>query len=159
MKSRKVVLCTVAVLASIASSTMSSSAQSSQPKRPVFTPLVTLPHIKIEIDSSTLTSLKGPEGDTQVGAVFKLIMKEPIEVEGGRYIGSFINASIAICGKNKLVTVNSKLFDLNGALLNEEKRISISEDKKIPTAPVTEIYKFLCKDVKPPQPQTGNTYT
>jgi hypothetical protein len=126
-----------------------------------FTPLGSWKTHAIDVDKKTVTSMVDKDGDTQAGAVFRITMTEPTFAGEGKQVQTFINAVIAVCGYDGVIMVNSKAYDPTGKLLSELNDIQSYPDSKTPSAPVSEIYKFLCKDVTKKQPRrpSGNNWT
>jgi len=126
-----------------------------------FTPVGSWKTHKIDVDKKTVTSMVDKDGDTQVGGVFRITMAEATQAGEGKQIQTFINAVIAVCGYDGVLMVNSKAYDPTGTLLSELKDVQSYPDSKVPSTPVSEIYKFLCKDVtkQPQRNPRGNNWT
>lgn len=103
----------------------------------------------IDVDKGTVKAVVDKDGDTHVGGVFRIVMKEPTKMDSGRSISTFVNSVIAICGYDSLILVATFGYDEQGKLVQQMMGPALIEDYKQSSTPPTEIYKYLCKDVKP----------
>jgi hypothetical protein len=127
-----------------------------------FSPLGTWETHKIDVDRKTITSRVDKDGDTQVGAVFRVTMNEAVDVAPGKKVQTFVNAVIGICGFDSVLMIQSTAYDEAGQIISVLTEPQPYKDHKQDSTPPTEMYKFLCKGVKvtPKGMNTrGNTWT
>lgn len=112
-----------------------------------FEPLVAFDTYKLDIAPETKHTAVDVDGDTLVGAVIRLTPTEPMTGEKpDQLIGTFINAVIAVCGRDDIILVQSNMFDPTG------KEIAVVQIMKpmpvgTPFTPTDVIYKHLCAGV------------
>lgn len=112
------------------------------------------PTHQIDVDRSKVKSYTSKSGETFVGAVFQVIMTEPMVVSSGAEVKTFVNVVVAKCGHDTTLLLNSKSFKPNGELLVEVQEPETYDDFKQESTPVTEMYKFLCANVQKPKPNS-----
>lgn len=110
----------------------------------MFTQIGKWPTHSLDVDKSTVSKRILDDGTVMVGGMFKMTVAQPIALENGKSVSYFVNAVVGMCGKNEVMLLNSKAYSPTGELLNELTEPKRIDDEDQPSAPTTEIYRFLC---------------
>lgn len=132
------------VLLAFTISTLASSHTVPPTTQFTFSLLAKTESFTIDIDEKTKHKIIDEDGDTLVGAIFRVTPKNHVVTGTPRVtVGTFIYRVVAICGHRGLVVLQSSLFDPSG------KEVLVSTDVEViavrePVAASYFIYRHLC---------------
>jgi len=111
-----------------------------------FTQLHSSEISSIEVDRSTMTRVVKRDGDTLSGAVFRITLVKPIDIDG-KEAYTFVQAVLGVCGYDSIILIHSTAFDKKGVLVGTTERVRAFPDPKQADAAATVAYKLLCTGV------------
>lgn len=143
------ILLSLGVLAAATWMMPSLGASPKAPKKPelTFTQVVEHETYTLAVDKSTVQKEVDKQGDTEVGAIFRVTLKKPVTSESGNVLKSFVNGVVGICGFNGLILIQSDIYDPKGKLLGTTTKPQAYPASDEGNNPSSEMYKYLCKGI------------
>jgi hypothetical protein len=101
------------------------------------------------VDATTVSKLSAKDGDVLVGGIFFIQLTKPFDTKDGKKVYSFVNAIAASCRKDTITLLNSKSYDSDANLVEEDLQVKSYNIASSNTNVLSLMHKYLCEGVVP----------
>lgn len=111
------------------------------------------------VDTATVSKLSAKDGDMLVGGIFFIQLTKPFDTKDGKKIYNFVNAIAASCKKDTITLLNSKAYDSNANLVEEDLVVKSYNIGPSDTTVLSLMHKYLCDGAVPKSDPNDITWT
>jgi hypothetical protein len=113
----------------------------------------------LSIDTATVSKFSAKDGDVLVGGIFFIQLTKPFDTKDGKKVYSIINAIAASCKKDTVTLLNSKAYDSNANLAEEDLLVKSYNIGSGDTTVMSLMHKYLCDGAVPKSDPNDITWT